>query len=192
MDILLQSPVSHHRPNGAPSRCRPPRHRRLRPCRRNGHCTAPYPPPSPGRGAGALARPRARRGARAVPHATAAAGEPLLPGARGGVRVRGAGSPPHQPRRQDLRRQRPLARGAPADGPRRARAAAPRRVRGRLLDMAVHHPARVPGGRDHRGRQRHQPQVPASAPAHTVTCNFGLLIHVVVSLNHRFYGHIAL
>jgi hypothetical protein len=31
------------------------------------------------------------------------AGESLLPGARGGVRVRGAGSPPHQPRRQDLR-----------------------------------------------------------------------------------------
>lgn len=38
-----------------------------------------------------VARPGGGLGARAVPHAAAAAGEPLLPGARGGVGVRGQG-----------------------------------------------------------------------------------------------------
>lgn len=110
-----------------------------------------------------VARPGGGLGARAVPHAAAAAGEPLLPGARGGVGVRGAGRRPHQPGLQDLRGQRPLPRRPAAGRPRRARAAAPRRLRGRLLDMALHHPARLPGRRDHRRRQRDQPQVPASA-----------------------------
>uniref|UniRef100_A0A0D3ES40 Uncharacterized protein n=1 Tax=Oryza barthii TaxID=65489 RepID=A0A0D3ES40_9ORYZ len=76
----------------------------------------------------------------------------------GGVGVRGAGRRPHQPGLQDLRGQRPLPRRPAASRPRRARAAAPRRLRGRLLDMALHHPARLPGRRDHRRRQRDQPQ----------------------------------
>lgn len=82
---------------------------------------------------------------------------------RAGSRCTRAGRRPHQPGLQDLRGQRPLPRRPAAGRPRRARAAAPRRLRGRLLDMALHHPARLPGRRDHRRRQRDQPQVPASA-----------------------------